>query len=88
MPAVQIAADPLISLPMDNGGSSATMALNPGSAAIEAGATCAGPPPPTDQRGLGRVAGMAPNLGAYAFDTVASDSVFADGFAAAAAGCL
>ena len=51
-------------LPLQNyGGSTATMALGPGSAAIDAGddATCA----PTDQRGVARPQGAHCDVGAY-----------------------
>jgi hypothetical protein len=54
----------------DNGGPTPTMALSPGSPAIDAGVntlavTAAGTPLTTDQRGLGRISGSAVDLGAY-----------------------
>src|SRR5262249_43678776 len=47
----------------DNGGPTATMALLPGSPALDAGDNSA--PPGTDQRGLPRVVGGAIDIGAY-----------------------
>jgi hypothetical protein len=51
--------------PANNGGPTATIALNAGSVAIDAGedASC----PPTDQRGVGRPAGTHCDIGAFEF---------------------
>ncbi|MBW2737055.1 MAG: hypothetical protein JRH20_32125, partial [Deltaproteobacteria bacterium] len=54
-----IGADPMLGELADNGGSTATLALQPGSAAIDAGQGC----PETDQRGLPRVGPC--DLGAF-----------------------
>lgn len=56
-------ADPKLGLPGKHGGATETMALSPGSAAIDAGnpATCAA----TDQRGVARPLGLACDIGAY-----------------------
>jgi hypothetical protein len=47
----------------NNGGPTLTMALLPGTPAIDAGDSAAAPP--TDQRGFPRPAGAAPDIGAY-----------------------
>ena len=49
----------------DNGGPAPTIALVTGSAAIDAGDPDFVPPPLTDQRGLPRVAGERPDIGAF-----------------------
>ena len=49
----------------DNGGPTLTMALGPGSPAIDAGDTAAAPP--TDQRGFPRPVGSAVDIGAYEY---------------------
>ena len=55
--------DPMIGPLTDNGGPTLTMALLPGSPAIDAGDSAAAPP--TDQRGFPRPAGAAADIGAY-----------------------
>lgn len=57
--------DPLLAQLADNGGPTLTMALPPGSPAIDAGDTAAAPP--TDQRGYVRPAGAAADIGAFEF---------------------
>ena len=52
----------------DNGGPTKTIALLPGSPAIDAGVSC--PPPATDQRGYLRPAGSACDIGAYEYNAV------------------
>ncbi len=52
----------------DNGGPTLTMALLPGSPAIDAGDTASAPV--TDQRGLPRPSGLAADIGAYEFQSV------------------
>jgi hypothetical protein len=86
LPAFPLIADPLLGALTDNGGPADTMALVPGSPAIDAAEACGGPLPAIDQRGFGRVTGVAPDLGAYEFDAVEIDVVFSDGFEAAV-GC-
>jgi CSLREA domain-containing protein len=51
----------------DNGGPTATMALAPGSAAIDAVPARDGGCPPTDQRGVQRTRGRPCDIGAYEF---------------------
>ena len=58
-----INTDPKLGPLADNGGPTLTMALLPGSPAIDAGATVAGVT--TDQRGVPRPQGAAPDIGAY-----------------------
>jgi len=63
-----ITADPMLGMPANNGGPSATLALLAGSAAIDAGdnASCAATPiMGVDQRGVSRPQGVACDLGAY-----------------------
>ena len=55
--------DPKLGPLADNGGPTFTMALLPGSPAIDAGDTAAAPP--TDQRGFARPSGPAADIGAY-----------------------
>jgi hypothetical protein len=55
--------DPRIAPLSDNGGPTLTMALMPGSPAIDAGATQGAPA--TDQRGIARPQGTATDIGAY-----------------------
>jgi hypothetical protein len=50
----------------DNGGPTQTMALLPGSPALDAGDPGFAPPPGTDQRGLPRVVGERIDIGAFA----------------------
>lgn len=56
-------ADPQLAALADNGGPGATLALLPGSPALDAGV--AAPCPGTDQRGVGRALGGACDSGAY-----------------------
>ncbi len=56
-------ANPLLGPLMDNGGPTLTMALMPGSPAIDAGDN--GAAPPIDQRGVPRPVGLASDIGAY-----------------------
>jgi hypothetical protein len=60
--------DPKLGPLADNGGPTPTMALLPGSPAIDAGDN--GAAPPTDQRGFPRPAGLAADIGAYEFGFV------------------
>ena len=55
--------DPLLGPLADNGGPTFTQALLPGSPAIDAGAPVAGVS--TDQRGISRPQGIAPDIGAF-----------------------
>jgi hypothetical protein len=57
--------DPKLAALADNGGPTLTMALLPGSPAIDAGDTAAAPP--TDQRGQPRPVGPAADIGAYEY---------------------
>jgi hypothetical protein len=60
----KVNTDPLLALPADNGGPTATMAIGSGSPALDAGdAAC----PPTDQRGVARPQGTACDIGAFEF---------------------
>jgi hypothetical protein len=59
--------DPLLGTLADNGGPTSTMALLPGSPAIDAGAAVAGVT--TDQRGISRPQGAAPDIGAFESNT-------------------
>ena len=52
----------------DNGGPTLTMALLPGSPAIDAGDTALAPA--TDQRGFPRPAGLAADIGAFEYGSV------------------
>ena len=58
-----ISTDPLLGPLADNGGLTFTYALLPGSPAIDAGSLVAGLT--TDQRGIARPQGAAPDIGAY-----------------------
>ncbi len=63
-----LSGDPLLNALADNGGRTATMALRPGSPAIDAGndATCAAAPVnDLDQRGVARPQGAHCDIGAY-----------------------
>ena len=60
-------ADPMLGPLADNGGPTQTMALLPGSPAIDA-AVC--PPPETDQRGVTRPQGPLCDIGAYEVQNV------------------
>jgi hypothetical protein len=57
--------DARLGLLANNGGPTLTMALLPGSPAIDAGDTAAAPP--TDQRGQPRPVGLAADIGAYEY---------------------
>lgn len=61
-------SDPKLGPLADNGGSTRTMALLPGSPAIDAGDTTAAPA--TDQRGGFRPAGLAADIGAYEYGSL------------------
>ncbi len=60
--------DPLLAPLANNGGPTLTMALLPGSPAIDAGDTVG--PPSTDQRGFPRPAGAAGDIGAFEFGSM------------------
>jgi hypothetical protein len=60
--------DPKLGPVANNGGPTLTMALLPGSPAIDAGDTASAPP--TDQRGHPRPVGLAADIGAYEFTAV------------------
>lgn len=60
--------DPLLAPLGKNGGPTLTMALLPGSPAIDAGDTVA--PPSTDQRGFPRPAGAAADIGAFEYGSI------------------
>ena len=74
--------DPLLGALADNGGPTQTLALLPGSPAIDAGNDVAGLV--TDQRGTGfpRVLGARADIGAYERlgGVIIADAIFADGF--------
>jgi hypothetical protein len=59
----QVGKDPLLGALLDNGGQTDTLALLPGSPAIDRGDTPACPP--TDQRGIARPQGPACDVGAF-----------------------
>jgi hypothetical protein len=61
-------ADPKLGPLADNGGPTLTMALLPGSPAIDAGNTSLAPA--TDQRGFPRPAGVATDIGAFEYGSV------------------
>lgn len=61
-------ADPKLGPLADNGGPTLTMALLPGSPAIDAGNTSVAPG--TDQRGFPRPAGLAADIGAFEYGSV------------------
>jgi hypothetical protein len=62
----KVNADPLLAALAANGGPTGTLALNPGSPAIDAGdAAC----PATDQRGVARPQGAACDIGAFELQT-------------------
>ena len=77
LPADTLHDDPLLASLADNGGPTQTLALLPGSPAIDTGNNVAGLV--TDQRGPGfpRVMGTSADIGAY---EVTADAIFADGF--------
>jgi hypothetical protein len=57
----KVNTDPLLAGLANNGGATETLALNPGSPAIDAGADC----PATDQRGVARPQGASCDIGAF-----------------------
>ena len=61
--------DPMLGRLADNGGPTPTMALLPGSPAIDAGDPAASPP--TDQRGVARPLGTAADIGAFEYGFLA-----------------
>jgi CSLREA domain-containing protein len=65
------ATDPLLGPLADNGGPTPTLALLPGSPAIDHGGTSTNGCPPTDQRGVTRPQGPACDIGAYEAQAVA-----------------
>jgi hypothetical protein len=77
LPPDTLQVDPLLAPLADNGGPTWTLALQPGSPALDAGNNFAGLS--TDQRGPGfvRVAGGRADIGAY---EVHVDAIFVDGF--------
>jgi hypothetical protein len=77
LPPDTLQVDPLLAPLADNGGPTWTLALQPGSPALDAGNNVAGLA--TDQRGPGfvRVAGERADIGAY---EVQVDAIFVDGF--------
>lgn len=78
VPSDTLTGDPMLAALAANGGLTQTMALLPGSPAIDAGDNWTGLV--TDQRGLGyaRVIGIASDIGA--FEATPPDAVFANGF--------
>jgi hypothetical protein len=89
LPAFTLTSDPSLTPLANNGGPTQTMAPAFGSVVINAGQAGCGTPP-TDQRSYERVAGPAPDLGAYetdAVEIVVEASIFADNFDGTA-GCL
>jgi hypothetical protein len=79
LPVDTLRSDPLLLPLADNGGPTWTMALAPGSPALDAGANPLALA--TDQRGEGyvRVSGAAADIGSYEVQPVA-DAIFIDGF--------
>ena len=79
-PPDTIATDPGLLALADNGGSTQTHALAPGSLAIDAGQPLPGLL--FDQRGSGfpRTVGIAADIGAFEFSQPVVDRIFADGF--------
>ncbi len=77
LPPDTLQVDPLLAPLADNGGPTWTLALQPGSPALDAGNNVAGLA--TDQRGPGfvRVAGGRADIGAF---EVQVDAIFVDGF--------
>lgn len=80
VPIDTIATDPMLAALADNGGLTPTIALQPGSPAIDAGDNWTDLD--YDQRGLGyaRVIGAAPDIGAFEAPAAQPDAIFADGF--------
>jgi hypothetical protein len=67
-----ITGDPMLGPLQDNGGPTQSMALLPGSPAIDAGDNSAPGLPSTDQRGFARIIGNAVDIGAYESGTTAA----------------
>ena len=84
LPADTLGGDPRLAPLADNGGPTKTHALLPGSPAIDAGSNVANQD--TDQRGDGhpRTSGKAPDIGAFEVQPSDADTIFKDGFDAAA----
>jgi hypothetical protein len=80
LPAGTIAADPMLATLADNGGLTPSIALLPGSPAIDAGDNWTGLQ--YDQRGPGypREAGTAADIGAFEAVATRPDAIFANGF--------
>jgi uncharacterized repeat protein (TIGR01451 family) len=68
-----ISADPMLGPLQNNGGPTPTMALLPGSPAIDKGDSTIAGLPATDQRGYARTVGNAVDIGAYEYGAVAVD---------------
>jgi CSLREA domain-containing protein len=64
-------ADPLLGPLANNGGPTQTMAIGPGSPAIDANTEICPPTPATDQRGVTRPQGAACDIGAFEFQGIA-----------------
>jgi hypothetical protein len=72
--------DPLLGPLQDNGGPTQTMALLPGSPALDAGDGTAPGLPSTDQRGFARISGTAVDIGAFEVqDPLFSTTALANG---------
>jgi hypothetical protein len=80
VPNDTIATDPLLGALADHGGFTQTIALQPGSPAIDTGDNWTGLE--YDQRGSGyaRVVGVAPDIGAFEAPVMLPDAIFANGF--------
>ena len=78
LPPGTLAGNPMLAPLADNGGSTMTHALLAGSPAIDTGNNFFGFA--TDQRGSARLAGPAPDIGAFELEQPQYDPVFADGF--------
>jgi hypothetical protein len=80
VPSDTIGADPMLAALADNGGLTQTLALQPGSPAIDAGDNWTGLE--YDQRGPGyaRVNGAAADIGAFEAPFTPPDAIFASGF--------
>jgi hypothetical protein len=74
VPVDTIADDPMLGPLQDNGGETRTLALKPGSPAIDKGGTTG---LSFDQRGSPRIVGSEADIGAFEFDP---DHIFANGF--------
>jgi hypothetical protein len=78
LPPDTLRGDPLLAPLADNDGPTLTHALMTGSPAIDAGDDFF--ELATDQRGSARIAGAAPDIGAFELAQPFPDGVFADGF--------